>query len=39
MLKWFGYVKVNSDIKEDLETEYFSDDEDVDKSSLVEITE
>lgn len=32
MLKRFGYVKVNSSIPEDLETEFFTDDEDVKES-------
>lgn len=32
MLKWFGYVKVNSEIEADKDTEYFTDDEDVEAS-------
>jgi len=38
MLKWFGYVKVNSERIEDKETEYFTDDEDVEISQSKEIT-
>lgn len=38
MLKWFGYVKVGSDVPEDLDTEYFTDDEDVKSSEAWEVT-